>query len=82
MADDIELMRQTLEEAYKAIDQDHYPATTAFIRHLIMISEDSLVVNGQIDTNRLALALITIISLQEQRVNKLEEIISKHINCE
>ncbi|PRQ10444.1 hypothetical protein C1Y63_11420 [Corynebacterium sp. 13CS0277] len=82
MADDIDLVRKVLDDASNVIDHDLYPATTAFVRVLTMLTEDRFVVDGQIDTNHLASFLVSNIAFQEERVNKLEEIVFKHIDGE
>lgn len=79
MKDEIAAVHQVLEDAYKGIDHHQYPVATALIEHLTNLVEHFVTESGQIEANRLALSMITIVSLLEQRVNKLEDTISKKI---
>lgn len=64
---------QLLKQAASDIDSSHFPITATFIQRLEALSEQYPNEDGTINSDRLALSLITMIGALEERSNYLEE---------
>lgn len=64
---------QLLKQAASNIDSSHFPITATFIQRLETLSEQYPNEDGTINSDRLALSLITMIGALEERSNYLEE---------
>ena len=65
--------REILEESSRVVDSQNFPVTSSFLERVKFLDKNFTDSSGNLDVDRLALSIVSVIGALEERIKVLEE---------